>query len=537
MPAAGHARWHYGIREHVHHLPEGQTGMSFDNEGQQSVYSRYGVEDEALSSRGSRKWVGAAVAVAVVAALSLGGMTLLKVLGSGGAQPEDVFPNSAIVFAKLDLNPSAGQKLAAFQFASRFPKVKDKVTSEDTSIKESIFGSIFTGSKSWGLDYKLDVQPWLGDRIGVGVFPAMDGDNKPETAIAIAFTDENAAKAALDKAIAHANSKVQMVGYAFADGYVVVSDTAAHAQALVTEGKVSPLALPAWSTYGDDVRSLGSDQVGVVWVDVAASYKAILQGQLMNGPLGQLKGTSDPKNATGRFVMGLHVDPSYLELTGKGIDLRGASAPTTAGAANQAGLMASFPSDVFGAASATVLGHAGDRLFAGLIANGDPIGVKPMLSRLGIDSGKQVDALLGNEIGVVVGGTIDHPEYAVRTRGSDPDTALAVARKAVTAAQIPGLTVQKITDPDGILAGVGSGLTAAIVNGSGSKLGDNEAFRQVVPDLGAANFAAYVNLAKLVPLMAKDSPKDAESLKPFSALGLTAAGGAEPSFRLRLSVR
>jgi hypothetical protein len=112
-----------------------------------------------------------------------------------------------------------------------------------------------------------------------------------------------------------------------------------------------------------------------------------------------------------------------------------------------------------------------------------------------------------------------------------------VARKALTAGQIPGLTVQKITAPDGILAGVGSGLTAAIVNGSGSKLGDNEAFRQVVPDLGTANFAAYVNLAKLVPLLAKDSPKDAESLKPFSALGLTAAGGAEPSFRLRLSVR
>ena len=163
------------------------------------------------------------------------------------------------------------------------------------------------------------------------------------------------------------------------------------------------------------------------------------------------------------------------------------------------------------------------------------MGARSMLSHLGIDSAEQVETLFGTETGVVVGGTIDHPEYAVRTRGSDPDAALAVARKALTAAQIPGLTVQKITDPDGILAGVGSGLTAAIVNGSGTKLGDNEAFRQVVPDLGTANFAAYVNLAKLVPLLAKDNPKDAESLKPLSALGLTAAGGAEPSFRLRLS--
>ena len=510
--------------------------MSFNNEGERSVYLR-DIEDDAISSRGSRKWIGAAVAVAVVAALATGGMALLNALGGGGAQPEDVFPNSAIVFAKLDLNPSAGQKLAAYRFASRFPKVKDKVTSQDTSVKESIFGSIFTSSTSWGLDYKKDVEPWLGDRIGVGVFPAMDGDNKPEMALAIAITDENAAKAALDKAIAHATGKVQMVGYAFADGYVVVSDTGAHATALVAAGKVSPLALPAWSTYSDDVKSLGSDQVGVVWADVAAAYKAIPKGQLMNSPLGQLQGSSDPKNATGRFVMGLHVDPSFLEMTGKGIDLKGAGSLTTAGGASQAGLMASFPSDVFGAASATGLGKAGGALFTGLTNKGDPIGVMPLLRHLGIESGEQVEALLGSETGVVVGGTIENPEYAVRTRVSDPEAALVVARKALAVVPVPGLTIGKITDPDGIVAGVGSGLTASIFNRAGSKLGGNEAFREVMPDLGTASFAAYVNLARFTSLLTKDHPKDAEPLKPFNALGLTAAGGAEPSFRLRLSVR
>ena len=511
--------------------------MSFEDEGQQSVYAQYGVEDEALSSRGSRKWVGAAIAVVVVVALSVGGMTLLKVLGGGGAQPEDVFPNSAVVFAKLDLNPSAGQKLAAYRLVSRFPRVKDKVTSEDTSVKDSIFSSIFTGGASWGLDYKKDLEPWLGDRIGFGVFPAMDGDKKPEMALAIAFTDQNAAKAALDKAIAKAANKVETVGYAFADGYVIVSDTSAHATALVQAGRVSPLALPAWSTYGDDVRALGSDQIGVAWVDLAAAYKLVPKDQLMNSPLGQLQGTRDPMSATGRFVMGVHADPSYLEVTGKAIDLKGAKSLTDAGAVKQAGLMASFPSDVFGAASATGLGKAGGALYTGLIGGGDPVGARSMLSQLGIDSAEQVETLFGTETGVVVGGTIDDLEYAVRTRGSDPDAALAVARKAVAAAQIPGLTVQKITDPDGILAVVGPGLTAAIVNGSGSKLGDKAEFRQVVPDLGTANFASYVNLAKLLPFLAKDNPKDAESLKPLSALGLTAAGGAEPSFRLRLSVR
>ena len=114
---------------------------------------------------------------------------------------------------------------------------------------------------------------------------------------------------------------------------------------------------------------------------------------------------------------------------------------------------------------------------------------------------------------------------------------MAVACKGPAVVPVPGLTLGKITDPDGIVAGVGSGLTASIFNRAGSKLGGNEAFREVMPDLGTASFAAYVNLARFTSLLTKDHPKDAEPLKPFNALGLTAAGGAEPSFRLRLSVR
>jgi hypothetical protein len=511
--------------------------MSFNDEGKHSFHVGPPEDDATPSSRGSKKWIGAAAAVVLVVALSVGGVAIAKVMGGGGAQPEDVLPNSAIAFAKLDLNPSAGQKLAAFRLVSRFPTVKDNVTSQDTSIKESIFGSIFTGNASWGLDYKKDVEPWLGDRIGVGVFPAMGGDKKPEMALAIAFTDRSAAQTALDKAIANAGNKVETVGYAFADGYVIVSDTAAHATALVEAGKVSQLALPAWSTYGDDVRSLGSDQIGVAWVDVAASYKLLPKDQLMNSPLGQLKGTRDPKNATGRLVMGLHADPSYLEVTGKGIDLKGASSLTGAGAANQAGLLATFPSDVFGAATATGLGKVAGGLYTGLVGGSDAMGVKSMLSAMGVDSAKQVETLLGSETGVAVGGTIDQPECAVRTRSDDPDTAYGLVRKVLDTAKndIQGITVHKVAGPDGIVVGKGSGLIAAITSASGSNLGSSDSFRQVVPDLGRANFAAYVNLAELMPLLTKDNPKDAASLKPLNAVGLTAFGGAEPTVRLRLS--
>ena len=107
--------------------------MSLDNVGEQTARASQLEEGDEGSSKGSKKWVGAAVAVAVVAAVTLGGTAVVSALGGGGAQPEDVLPANAIAFAKLDLNPSAGQKLAVFQLASKFPK--SKVTSKDTSVK------------------------------------------------------------------------------------------------------------------------------------------------------------------------------------------------------------------------------------------------------------------------------------------------------------------------------------------------------------------------------------------------------------------
>ena len=138
----------------------------------------------------------------------------------------------------------------------------------------------------------------------------------------------------------------------------------------------------------------------------------------------------------------------------------------------------------------------------------------------------------------MVGGPIDEPQYAVRTRGGDPDAAYEVARQALSAAEpdTEGITVHKVDGPDGIVLGIGPELIAAMTSHPGSTLGSTESFTQVMPGVAQANFAAYVNLAKLIPLLT-DSPKDLASLKPLNALGLTATGGAEPTLRLRLSAR
>jgi Protein of unknown function (DUF3352) len=535
------------------------------------------------------KWVVAGTAVAAVIALTAAGVVVSGVMGGGGPQPEDVMPASAMAFTKLDLNPTAGQKLAVFQLAAKFPKVKTKVTSKDTSIKESVFGSMFTGDgkDSLGLNFKKDVEPWLGDRIGVGVFPAFPGDKTPEVGIAIAYTNHDAAKAALDKVIAFqakeaakaaANPPADFetesdspgdstsppfppvdtslsspTGYAFAqDGYVIVSDTNAHATKLAAAGKSGSLAKSA--TYSKDIKALGEDQIGVAWADVAAVVKAIPKDQLDQlgsaggGPLGllqsKLNGAKAPKNASGRVIMGLHADPSFVEVTGKAIELKGVNAATKTDPGTGAAMIGSFPSSVFGAVSITGLGKAAGAAYTTFVKDDDPFQIKPMFDAMGITSATQIETLLGAETGVMVGGTTDNPQFALRTRGANPDEALAMARKVLDVVgpdpladpSVPAINATKITSPDGIVVSMGKDLFTSIFNKSGAKLNSTSGFKQVIAG-GPADFAGYANLATVIPMIPSDTPADAASLKPFNALGMTVTGGAVPTINFRVSFK
>jgi|GEM_PF-1152225 len=532
------------------------------------------------------KWVIAGTAVAAVMALTAAGVVVSGVVGGGGPQPEDVMPANAMAFTKLDLNPSAGQKLAVFQLAAKFPKVKAKVTSTDTSIKESVFGSMFTGNgkDSLGLNYKKDVEPWLGDRIGVGVFPAFPGDKVPEIGIAIAFTDHDAAKVALDKVIAfQAKEKAKSAseaalddvgtksdapgdsttsslppavatalsaptGYAFTDdGYVIVSETTATATKLAAAGKTAPLATSA--KYAQDIKTLGEDQIGVAWADVAAVVKGMPKDPLTQlgaaggGPLallqGKLNGVNDPKNATGRVIMGLHADSSFVEVTGKAIELKGINTAKT-DLGTSAAMIGSFPSQVFGAVSITGLGKAVGALYTAFTKDGDTFQIKSALDAMGITSAKQIETVLGAETGITVAGNKDNPEFALRTRGSNPDEAVSLVRKVLDVLgpdpSVPPISATKITGPDGIVVSMGKDLNAAILDKSGSKLASTQVFKQVIAG-GPADFAAYVNLGTVIPLIPSDKPADSASLKPFNALGMTVTGGTVPTVRFRISVK
>jgi hypothetical protein len=115
---------------------------------------------------------------------------------------------------------------------------------------------------------------------------------------------------------------------------------------------------------------------------------------------------------------------------------------------------------------------------------------------------------------------------------------LAIARKLIAAEGDGNVTVTKVPGPGGLLFTGTKGqklLTAATFRNPGDKLGDTAVFTQVIPDVGTSDFALYVDLTKVIPMLNGGKPE--ASLRPLKAVGMTASGGTEPTFRLRISVR
>src|SRR5205807_5180403 len=107
-------------------------------------------------------------------------------------------PNTAIAFAKLDLDPSVDQKLQAVQFLRHFPQLRGTVT-EGGDLRRSLFDSIVENDpKLKRLNFDSDLKPWLGQRMAVAVVPGVDM-GKPDTIAVLQVSDEKKAADGLRK--------------------------------------------------------------------------------------------------------------------------------------------------------------------------------------------------------------------------------------------------------------------------------------------------------------------------------------------------
>ncbi len=470
----------------------------------------------------------------VVTALVLGGAGAfaIQTLSGGGSQPADVLPGDAYAYLRLDIDPSAGQKIAAVRFLGTLPQVKSTLGSDDPRKKLWDLASKDASNDCVAkFSFDNDIAPWLGDRVGAAIRPGGTSD-APNVAVAVQVKDESAAKDTLNRLFAcdrgGSDTELRMK-----DGYAIITPRGVGDAtiAAVDKGTLSQNA-----TFTSDMAALGEQGVMSAWFDMGTGLKEI---QTLSGTTGM--DTAALASAKGRLATALRFDADYVEMAGV---VRGADAAKAVQGDGSA--VASLPANTMAALSVSgadqMLDSAWPQLkkqIDGLAAaegGSDPIG--EVEQQLGLTLPDDLKVLLGRSF------TLAMPEQDL-----DADLpvvgAKVVSSDAKRADELVGRLMESL--------GAGSDVLTHKVEGdqvfvattpdyaddlkAGGKLGDSDAFRLAVGDVSKANATLFVDLDMIDALVKGEVHGEAKSfIESLRAVGFTATstGNGEGAFTLRV---
>lgn len=489
-------------------------------------------DDPQPRASGSRKRTGLVVG-AVATALVLGGAGAFafQTLSGSGSQPADVLPGDAYAYFRLDIDPSAGQKIAAVRFLGKLPQVKDTLGSDDPRQKLWELASKDSSNDCVSkFSYDNDIAPWLGDRVGAAIRPG-GTEKAPNVALAIQVTDEAKAKDTLTKLFAcdkSGDTELRMK-----DGYAIVTPPGVGDATLAAVEKGS---LAQNATFTADMGAVGEQGIMSAWFDMGTGLKEI---QKLSSTTGV--DTSALNAAKGRFAAALRFDADYVELAGV---VRGADG--TKAAKGDGAELANLPDNTMAALHVSGADQAIDSSWAQLqkqieslaAADGadDPIG--QIEDQLGVKLPDDLKVLLGRSL------TVALPDQDLRS-GSPSVGGKIVSSDAKRADELIGRLMETAgagsdvlthkVDGDKVYVATTPGYADALK--TGGKLGDTDAFKLAVGDVTGSNAALFVDLDKLEKLYVDDLDGDAKAfVQSLRAVGVNATntGTGEGTFTLRL---
>lgn len=518
-----------------------------------------GPEPERPHGRG--RLVALVAAAGLAAGIAGGAVYAGTALSGGGAQPEDVLPASALGFVKVDLDPSAGQKLAAYRLAKKFP---DSGVEGEGSIKDDLLRTVL-GQEQLD-DYDEDVRPWLGARAGVAFLaPTAAEPDEPVVVAAVQYTDRAEARAGLARLAEQTDEELH---FAFAEGqdYVLLAQD----QAVADDAARATEHLSGNPQFTRGVEALDGDQVALGWTDLAAVWKALPEQDRQEAFAGE------PAELSGLAVFGAHVTDGTVEVLGRTLDVSAGTSPrlealfdNPMGRGPSTGLVRTLPADSLGAFSATGLGAGFSALydtFRDEVESDEE--VRSLVEDLGITLPDDLETVLGTETALSVGGEVltGEPRIGVRVSTSDPGRAVELVEGLRDAAAAPGDGLPQVADVD--VREVDGGWAAAYgmdpADLTTGTLGDSRVFQRTLPDAATSGLSYYVDLAGALrqfdefdrqmaqqyaddeigapPSATQDEPglseQERRNLEPLQAFGYTATAqdGGNATFRLRLTV-
>lgn len=501
--------------------------------------------------------------IALTSLLALAGAATVGIslflAGAGADQAARLAPADTALYVNILLQPASGQRAQLAELTSRLPGFAD-ASSLDAKIGQ-VAQNLLSQA---GVDYSDQIEPWLGDQVGLalGAEGLMAGE--PSGVVLVAVRDEEAAATALADLVPDAESRtyegVELhvapdASWALVGGLLAAGATADEVEAVVDVARGASPALADDPEFRAAIDRLAADRVGTFYADlVALSGGAVTEA-------------------------GFSVAAGALVIDGRGLRFEG-SATFDAEAADEearaafalagepSSLVDWMPADtqaelVFfglrqvleGAEAAAADAPEGEALTEALAT------VRTLAAfGLGIDLDADVLPLFDREVAVAVSGLdTDSPHGQLLLRPSDPDAAEdmlariteglegAGASVEVTEGERASVTVIEMTGfgqaayalVDGIVI---VGLETADVeeaieaHDSGDTLAATEAYRRAFELAGdRAGNEVWVDIAAIVDAtgMADALPPDVRDiLNQIGAFGLTAPA-RDDAFHLR----
>lgn len=191
-----------------------------------------GAEPSARSSRKGLAIGGTALAVALVGGGAYAAWSFL----STGSQPAEALPASTLGYVSIDVDPGGAQKIEAFRTLRKFPALQKELGLDtDDDLRELIVDE-FLADSDCDLSFADDFAPWVGKKLALAAVPGAGDEVTPVIVVEVA--DEGAAEDGLG-AVRDCNDDL---GWAFAEGFVLVSPTEEEATAVAASLEDGTLA-------------------------------------------------------------------------------------------------------------------------------------------------------------------------------------------------------------------------------------------------------------------------------------------------------
>jgi hypothetical protein len=231
--------------------------------------------------------------IALTTLLSLVGVTVvagyLLVFSASTDRAAAAVPADAPVYLNVYLQPSAAQQMRLGKLLGRLPGFGDQATL-DTKVDEALQQAL----GGFGLDYRDDLKPWLGDQLAVAAWPTTDAAATDALLVA-AVKERPAAEAALarlagappDASPASYGGRTIVVGtrytYAFlADDLVALGSNEAQVRRAIDVESGSRPALASAPAFKAAGIGLPVDYLASVYVDL----ELLGRGSGVQGDLG-----------------------------------------------------------------------------------------------------------------------------------------------------------------------------------------------------------------------------------------------------------